>query len=74
MKAVPAFSVEERTIVAGEAAVGTGAVELYTADSAHVVCGRVPVPVCDGGGGDEADFHCAAGLGDSAGCVGTGTV
>jgi len=54
---VAALAVEQRTVVAGETTVRTGAVELYTADATHVVFRHVPAPDGRRVVGGYLDFH-----------------
>lgn len=58
MKRMSTLPIKQRTIIARNAAVRTRAVELHTADSAHIVLGDVPAPGCDGVVGEDLDFHC----------------
>jgi hypothetical protein len=59
VKAVPALAYDDGTIIAGELAFATGALEVYAADTACVVglFGQIPFPGGHGAERVDGDLH-----------------
>jgi hypothetical protein len=57
---MPALAYYDRTVIARELALATGAFEVYAADTAGVVrlFGQVPFPGGNGSEGVDGDFRC----------------
>jgi len=60
---MPAFSDQERTVVSGEATVGTGPVELDATDATDFILGHIPFPGCNSIPGFDFHFHGGVGVG-----------